>query len=229
MIDFHSHILPAMDDGSKNAEESIKMLEMLTNQGITRVVATPHFHANHESVDNFITRREKSYSLISENLNNKAPEIKLGAEVRYYEGISRMENLDKLCIQDTKALLIEMPSTRWTKYTIDELFNLSSSGTITIILAHIERYMDYQSRDIFDALLGNDILMQINASYINSFLTRKKALRLIREQKVHLIGSDCHNLTDRSPDMGTALNTIQKKLDNEFFNYFVNYGNKLFL
>ena len=51
MIDFHTHILPLMDDGSKSIEESIKMLKMLSAQGVKRIVATPHFYANDESVD----------------------------------------------------------------------------------------------------------------------------------------------------------------------------------
>ena len=43
MTDFHSHILPGLDDGSKNVEESVKILKMMAEQGIERVAATPHF------------------------------------------------------------------------------------------------------------------------------------------------------------------------------------------
>ena len=61
MIDWHSHILPAMDDGSRDAEESRLMPELLKAQGIQTVVATPHFYANEESVETFLQRRHDSY------------------------------------------------------------------------------------------------------------------------------------------------------------------------
>ena len=62
MIDWHSHILPAVDDGSRNAEESIKLLELLAEQGVKTVVATPHFIADNESVEDFLRRRSSSFN-----------------------------------------------------------------------------------------------------------------------------------------------------------------------
>ena len=58
MIDFHTHILPKMDDGSKSTEESIAMLKMQAEQGIRWVVATPHFYAEPESPQDFLQRRK---------------------------------------------------------------------------------------------------------------------------------------------------------------------------
>ena len=60
MIDWHSHILPGMDDGSKDPEESIAMLDMLEQQGIDTVIATPHFYANEETTEEFLGRRKVS-------------------------------------------------------------------------------------------------------------------------------------------------------------------------
>ena len=54
MIDWHSHILPKLDDGSEDLKQSLDMLAMLAEQGVQRVVATPHFRANKESVDAFL-------------------------------------------------------------------------------------------------------------------------------------------------------------------------------
>ena len=61
MIDFHTHILPGIDDGSRNSEESIQMLNLEQEQGITKIVFTPHFYANRNSVERFLKRREASY------------------------------------------------------------------------------------------------------------------------------------------------------------------------
>ena len=70
MIDFHTHILPGIDDGSRNSEESIQMLNLEQEQGITKIVFTPHFYANRNSVERFLKRREASY----ERLLSKVPE-----------------------------------------------------------------------------------------------------------------------------------------------------------
>ena len=226
MIDFHSHILPAMDDGSKNEQESIAMLTELKNQGVTRVIATPHFYANGESVSAFLSRRQKSIEKLS--LNSDLPQVVLGAEVRYYEGISRLADLTKLCISGTDLLLLEMPSAKWTDFVIKELISLASNGNITLVLAHIERYIFMQPKSVFVDLLNSGVLMQINASFINGFFTRRKALKLLGSDMVHFVGTDCHNTTDRAPEMKSAVGYITKNLGEDFFHHLVNYGNEFF-
>lgn len=226
MIDFHSHILPAMDDGSKNEQESIAMLTELKNQGITRVIATPHFYANGESVSAFLSRRQKSFEKL--NLNSDFPQVVLGAEVRYYEGISRLADLTKLCISGTDLLLLEMPSAKWTDFVIKELISLASNGNITLVLAHIERYIFMQPKSVFADLLNSGVLMQINASFINGFFTRRKALKLLGSDMAHFVGSDCHNTTDRAPEMKSAVSHITKGLGEDFLHHLVNYGNEFF-
>ena len=226
MIDFHLHILPAMDDGSKNEQESIAMLTELKNQGITRVIATPHFYANGESVSAFLSRRQKSFEKL--NLNSDFPQVVLGAEVRYYEGISRLADLTKLCISGTDLLLLEMPSAKWTDFVIKELISLASNGNITLVLAHIERYIFMQPKSVFADLLNSGVLMQINASFINGFFTRRKALKLLGSDMAHFVGSDCHNTTDRAPEMKSAVSHIAKGLGEDFLHHLVNYGNEFF-
>ncbi len=61
MIDWHSHILPKMDDGSKNAEQSVEMLRIMRQQKVNGVFATPHFYADKESPESFLRRRQRSY------------------------------------------------------------------------------------------------------------------------------------------------------------------------
>ena len=117
MIDWHTHILPGVDDGSRDVEESIKMLSELKAQGIEYVVATPHFIANAESVDEFLKRRDEAYASLTAVAGEDLPKILCGAEVKYYPGIARMEGLEKLTVGDTRILLLEMPMAKWTKYT----------------------------------------------------------------------------------------------------------------
>ena len=227
MIDWHSHILPAMDDGSSNTAESIELVKMLAGQGINTIVATPHFYANDESVETFLQRRENAKNELLSAFDNCPLNIILGAEVKYYQGISHMENLEALCIQGTRLLLLEMPMCKWTEYTVKELENLSRTSGLTIILAHIERYINLQQSSVWDRLYESGFLMQVNASFFNEKSTRRKALSLFKHGGIHFLGSDCHGLKMRPPKIGEALEIIEKKLGNEAINHINQYGNSV--
>lgn len=219
MIDFHCHFLPNMDDGSQSVEESIKILEALSEQSMELVVATPHFIANNESVERFIQRRQVAYEKLLENLYDGLPKIRLGAEVEFYEGISNLEGLKKLCIEGTDILLLEMPNAKWTQGIINELYRIVSYGNIRVMLAHIERCLFMQDADIIEYLLRNDVIMQSNASYFIRTLTKRKACRYLRDNIIHVLGSDSHNMTSRPPRMKEALDVIEKKLGIEAIEY----------
>ena len=224
MIDWHSHILPAMDDGCRNLSESILLLKMHVAQDIDTVVATPHFFANNESVESFLARRQNAYDSLKAELFDGAPEILLGAEVKYYSGISHMENLKKLTIEKTDLLLLEMPMSKWTEYTVRELVELSGLAGITVMLAHIDRYFNLQSGDVWERLYENGILMQVNADSFVELGRRRKAFSLIKKNMMHFLGSDCHNSKSRPPQLGKAVEVISKKFGNSFINQINNYG-----
>lgn len=228
MTDFHSHILPEIDDGSRSVQESLAMLNLLSQQGIHRVIASPHFYANDESVSDFLLRRRKAYEKLSACLTDEMPEIVQGAEVRYYEGISRMKDLKSLCVQGTSLLLMEMPERKWPDYTLRELNDIASDGRIKLVLAHIERCMGFQSKSTFYGMLQNDVLMQINASFINGFFSQRKALKLLGKGEVQFVGSDCHNMAERAPDIGSAYKKIENKFGPEFLAGFNNFTEKFF-
>ncbi len=229
MTDFHTHILPKIDDGSKSSDESIKMLKESARTGISRVVATPHFNANHWSVEDFVKIRESSYRAVEEKLSPEMPEIRLGAEIQYYEGISRLEKLRDLCIEGTNILLLEMPVDKWSSFAMNELSELSCRGDLRLVLAHVDRYLGYQSLKTFQELSNRGILMQLNAEAFNSFFTRSKALKMLKEGMVQFIGSDCHDLVKRPPNMDKALAVIEKKLGARFIRELKEIGNSLFL
>ena len=105
MIDLHSHILPNMDDGSKSPEETAALLRLLAQQGVSTVVATPHFYAQ-ETPEAFLERRNASREKMLPSEEHQ-PEILLGAEVAYFSGMGSCEALIPLQIGDTKLLLVE--------------------------------------------------------------------------------------------------------------------------
>ena len=224
MIDWHSHILPEMDDGSHDTAESISLVNMQKQQGIETVIATPHFYANDETVDSFLERRKKACEMLKAALPEGAPEIVLGAEVRYYQGISRMDGLKSLRTEGSKLLLLEMPMTNWTEYMVRELIEMSTRSSTKIVLAHVERYLALQGQSTWARILESGILMQSNASFFTSLATKRKALAFLKEGRIHFIGSDCHNLTSRPPQIGKAYEIIRNKLGEEFIQQMNEYG-----
>ncbi len=227
MIDFHAHILPSVDDGSKSVEESLKLLAMLSAQGIESVLATSHYYADRESPQNFLERRAIAYETLKPSLDCKYPEMLLGAEVRFYDGISRLSELCSLRIQNTKLLLLEMPFARWTEYTVKELCELSCSNEIVIVLAHIERYLNMQDRGVFEYLREHGVLMQVNASFFADLLSRRKALRMLESGLIDALGSDCHNTHIRRPRINEAINVIRRNFGDTFVNDFAEYSKEL--
>ena len=168
--------------------------------------------------EHFLERRQEAYELLEPVLPDDAPRILLGAEVLYFPGISRMEALPSLCLEGTDLLLLEMPFFTWQEYWIREVCDLAASGQFTILLAHIERYYAKQPKSVWDQLLDLDVLMQSNADYflqpdsIFRFRNGTKALKLLKEHRIHLLGTDTHNLSSRPPHMAEARKKILKEL-----------------
>lgn len=217
MVDFHSHVLPQMDDGSQSLEESLSLLRMLAEQGVDLVAATSHFYADRESPERFLSRRAEAGEKLRSGMTPDLPAVRLGAEVAYFPGVSRIRELSSLLLEGTRLLLLEMPMGHWGQYAVSEVMELSCSGAWTVVLAHIDRYLPMQKADVWESLLENGVLMQVNASFFLSRRTCGKALRMLRNGRIHWIGSDCHNLTARPPQIGEASEVIRRKLGDRFF------------
>ncbi len=212
ICDLHGHFLPGMDDGCKTVEESLQVLQSSYAQGIGQMFATPHYYPV-ETVEAFLERRQAAYDRLMEHLADcrvPFPEICLGAEVAYRTGISREEDLDKLCLGKSRYLLLELPFRRWDSNVVRDIQIICSTRNITPILAHIERYLDLQTRDSLDSVLEQDVLVQMNAGNFLRFGSRRTAVKLLKNGVVQLLGSDCHNMTTRPPNLGQALEYLQK-------------------
>jgi protein-tyrosine phosphatase len=216
MIDFHSHILPGMDDGSKNVAESMEMMEASFSQGVQMIVATPHFYPWLESPEDFLARRASAIKSLPLPLDK----IRVGAEVAYYDGIVYSEDIELLKISETEFLLVEMPMTVWTRRMLDSLHAIENRTRLKVVIAHLDRYLRLQKRTANIDYVCDNFFIQVNADYFINRGTQRKALKLINENSVDFIGSDCHNLTSRPPNMGEAYQTIEKKLGIKSVNAF---------
>ena len=212
MIDFHSHILPGIDDGSRSVEESAEMLRALYRQGVELVALTSHFYANENSPRHFLERRARAFARLAPVLGEDMPRVRLGAEVYYFREISHMEGLDSLCLEGSRLLLLEMPFNTWTEGETREVEELCRSGRFTVMLAHIERYWKDQRRSVWQRLREAGAVFQCNASFFRPGLHQGRAIRLLGQGYVQIIGTDCHNMEGRRPNMDVAAAALEKRL-----------------
>ncbi len=227
-VDFHTHILPHVDDGSASVSNTVKMLEMEYSMGIKTVVATPHFYADADTPDEFLFRRQAALEEIRSNIIDTSglPKIILGAEVLYFDGIENWDILDKLAIEGTKYILIEMPGAPFSKRSLETLAKFKETTGYTPIIAHLDRYISlFKTFNLPQLLSEMDVLVQLNASSFLKFPNSVFALKLLKTGKIHLLGSDCHNLTSRLPNIDEAQRVITEKLGKQYINRLIEFEN----
>ena len=214
VIDFHSHVLPRMDDGSRSLEESIAMLQLEAEQGIRHVVATPHFYPREDTPVAFLRRRERAARSLAGY--SDIPAITLGAEVYFFRGMSQSDALRDLTIGQSRYILIEMPPAPWSEDLYRELEAIRTLQGLTPVIAHIDRYIGpLRTYGLPERLAQMPVLVQANADFFLKRSTAAMAMKMLKAGQIHLLGSDCHNLTSRVPNLGEAVSRIQKKLGRE--------------
>ncbi|MBQ6267065.1 MAG: capsular polysaccharide biosynthesis protein [Clostridia bacterium] len=216
MIDFHSHILPAIDDGSADLEESLGMLRLSAAHDVGLMIATPHFYADAESPARFLRRRSHAYQALREGMSGQEailPMVLTGAEIAYYEGISDCETLADMKIDGTPLVLVEMPMTKWSDRAVEELGSIYDKTGLIPLVAHIDRFIQLQhDRRLAERLRGLPVLIQANASFFLNRRYSRLAFSMMERGEIHLLGSDCHNLTTRRPNLLPAMQAIRDKL-----------------
>ena len=226
IFDFHSHVLPRVDDGSDSLETSLSLLKQEGEQGIRHVVATPHFYPNFDSPEHFLQRRNAAEERLREELEKQAdmPALTVGAEVYFFSGISDSDILPELTIGKKHCILIEMPQPPWTESMYRELEEIYKKQGITPIIAHVDRYIGpFHTFGIPKRLARLPVLVQANAEFFLDRATARMAMRMLREDQIHLLGSDCHDLKHRKPNLGEALERIRSRLGEDALNRIESY------
>ena len=221
-VDFHTHVLPRVDDGSQSIADSVAMLRMEAEQGIRHVVATPHFYPQNDTPEKFLRRREAAIRRLREEMAkyDKLPRISVGAEVYFFPGISRSDILPELTIAGKPYILIEMPMAHWSSAMYRELEAIPEKTGLTPVIAHVDRYIGpFRTYGIPEQLAELPVLVQANGSFFQHFPTRGLAMQMLTEGRIHLLGSDCHNLTDRKPNLGQVKKLIRSKLGGKALEY----------
>ncbi len=221
-VDVHSHILPKLDDGPEHIETSVKMLEEEYRQNVETVILTPHFKdAEHTPVDEFVAKRNQRATELwqfAKEQGTTIPTLRLGAEVLLNCDLSEIKGIEKLAIQGTRYILIEMPYTAWYDWMFDSIYALIAHCNLIPVIAHIERYHHVDKKKL-NKLSAMDVYFQINAEAVLDKQMRKNVLKMIDKDAIHLMGSDCHNQSERSPNLAEAYEYLDKKVSGEFAHY----------
>ena len=231
ICDIHGHFLPGMDDGCKDVQEAVALLRYSYSTGVRMMFATPHYYPI-ESVEDFLRRRQASYdalqAYIAANGIADIPQILLGAEVAYRQGIGNVEELRKLCLGSSRYLLLELPFEKWSNTLLRDVGNICCARGITPVFAHIERYISMQSKDAFSQILQMDALVQINAGALLKFPVNLRCRRLICKGAVHLLGSDCHNMGARKPNLHLVSDWMIKHQMRIYFEEMASFSCRIF-
>ena len=197
MIEAHIHVLPGIDDGSDSVETSQKMMEILQQQGIDQIIATPHFYAHREQdVETYLAKRQAAYDALGRPAN-----VRLGAEVRIEQGVSQLPGIEKLAFEGSDLILMEFPYAKFAPWMIEEVYNVADFYGMTPIIAHVHRYFDFFTADQLKRVLSmSGVIFQANNEYLETHKERKLIKGLMKDGYPLIFGSDAHNLGNRRPN-----------------------------
>ncbi|MHB9024878.1 MAG: tyrosine-protein phosphatase [Armatimonadota bacterium] len=214
MIDLHCHILPGFGDGPPTMREALAMARQAVVDGITAVVATPHFYGV-QHIQPFHQLPEAVSNLQAAIDGEGIPlRIHAGAEVLPSQSlIADIKSGVSLTLAQTRYLLLEMPLTILPAGLSTVVYNLQLEG-YRPILAHPERVLAFQQHQgSLEALVQKGLLLQVNAG---SFLgvygrnVRKAAISLLRRQCIHVISSDAHDTSRRRFNLTPAYQIVSR-------------------
>jgi len=212
MIDLHTHLLPRIDDGACDVETALKMTEALYAQNIMVAVCTPHFNPTDTTLEDFVARRASAFAQMGVSQLHLIP----ASETILHEYLFHYPDLSRLCIENTRYLLLEFhDQKKWASKNYEYLEKLINHYNIIPIIAHIERYPAVKRKHI-KKLMELGCVIQLNTSAILNPKTRKKAFQYIKHNYIDVLGSDCHDLQKRPPNMVGAIDIIKEKFGIQY-------------
>ncbi len=230
MIDIHSHILPGVDDGSKNMEESLQMARRMEACGVKQVVATPHyfshdFHLTPGDVRDRTAVLQKA--VVAAGLELK---VLPGAEVYISRDLGRKaSNKQVPTLNNSRYILVESGFESFPRYGNEVLYDLKVLG-LTPVIAHPERYLFLmKKKGLVEEWLAEGALIQINSGSLLGLYGKKaqeRARFYVKNDLVQLMGSDMHR---GERDRGTLQEGLEslKKLRGDLAEKFLENARKV--
>lgn len=219
MIDTHCHIIPEVDDGPKTIEESMDLLREAISQGLTKVIATSHRRSDMFELDEMVIFRQYQQLLNAAEAEFPFLKIYYGGELYYSEEIfKRLESGQLPTLASSDYVLVEFEYFKPYNEILRLVDRVRSLGK-NVILAHMERYEALASNiEGIQKLIDKGAYMQVNAQSLlpsklwkdSHKVFKKRAKVLMKENLVHLVASDMHNLSKRRPYLKEAYENVKK-------------------
>ncbi|MEJ6951728.1 tyrosine-protein phosphatase [Natronospora cellulosivora (SeqCode)] len=219
MIDIHSHILAAVDDGVRDMEESMAIVRESIKEGIKGIVATPHFME--EGYRPGIDEIREKVSRLEEEIEKENLDFAIypGAEVFVYPGLARDLSEGLIAtINDSSYILLEFPM-NYIPANIDELFYDLKVMGYKVIISHPERYREIvQDPNRMLNWIEEGVYAQLNAGSLIGFFgqeVQETAEILLRHNMIQFIGSDLHSLEARGQCLAEGVKRLEEIIGEE--------------
>ena len=216
MYDIHSHVLPGIDDGAVDIEASIEICRAAFEEGITTIVATPHYISGESEIEK--SKLLTYISLINQELKTEDIDLLVlpGMEIYITPNLYELYQQGKIITLNCKNyMLIELPLyNSLPAYLYNVIFNLEIKG-IKPVIAHPERckaVIDHPS--IVNSLIDKKCIIQVNSGSIEGLYgkdAQRTANYLLENNMVHVIASDCHSIKGRKSLLKDSYNIVAKK------------------
>ena len=220
LIDTHCHILPEVDDGAHNIEETRQMLQEAYEDGIRYNIATPHYHPRRGRKSPGYLRRQ--LKLVREEAAQISDELRiyLGTEIYFGQDIpERLREEKVLTMNRTRYVLVEFSPADPFEYICQGIQQIQLKG-YEVILAHIERYQCmYKDLGYAEHLNRMGVKIQVNADSITGnggWKAKRLARDLLEDRLVFCVGTDAHNPKRRPPRMRKAAEYVEKKCGEDY-------------
>lgn len=214
MIDFHTHIIPNIDDGARDIEETVALIKEAKDAGFEGIVLTSHYIENY--YETAVPERDVWVKVIKDNLKSKGIETNIYLANEIYMTENMMDLLIERkasTINNTSYVLFEMPLNAKPLNLYDVIYSLQENKLIPV-LAHPERYSFIQKDPelVYD-LIEKGVLMQANYGSILGQYGQKAeimARKFLENDMIHFLGSDVHRQNTAYKRISLALNEIRE-------------------
>jgi protein-tyrosine phosphatase len=194
--DIHSHLLPSIDDGAQNMEDTLSLIRSLVEMGYKRLITTPHIMSDVYQNDKLIILEK--LALVRTALKEASIHVEISAAAEYFldEAFLTLLKTERLLTLFDNYVLVEMPFAVPLAGASDHFFQIARRG-YTVVLAHPERYVYYhQNYKIFSELKESGIKLQLNLLSLTGYYgesCRKIAIKLLKDKLIDFIGTDAHH------------------------------------
>jgi protein-tyrosine phosphatase len=216
LTDIHCHLLYGVDDGSRDIETSLKMLDRAKEEDIDKIVLTPHFR--HGMFPYELDRIERHFKELKPFARQKGIDLRLGCEYHVDSDIvSNLESGRIHSLNDSEYVLTEYSHDTDAGYILEWTGELQSRGYVPIV-AHIERYACMKDHDLLIRLRNMGAMLQINADALlgkEGFGTKNFCRKLVKNGLCDIVASDSHGIEKRVNHLGEAFRDTEKRFGRE--------------